>query len=717
MADRIRVLRRMLWLVFFSVLTVVVGNGVLLAVPQARETLFAIEDGTSLATWLHFALFCLAYLYWAFTAWFVARLMVGRCFVRDIVQPPAGFEVFAGQCARWLPRVLGLLAAVPLAVTMFALNVVFGLVMAALAAGFLGFVILRHRIAWLADPARSAGQSDYRCFEHMTPRAKGWLALLFAVSWLVFVAVWMWPVDVGRALGAPVLLLVALGAWTLFGSIVLSYWPNTHGWWTFNWVPIVLALLGSLWDNHPVAAAPPGVAPPAAGQPDWRSRRMTLEAHYVDWMGRHVPGEPVYMVAVAGGASRAAYWAGMVLGQLQDEAAAQERRFGENIFMLSSISGGSLGASAFVTALAAAPSQGVMALLDPMLGNDFLGPVVGMMLFPDFVQRFVPWLDRVHPADRSRALENAWSADWLAAAQRAGVGQPRPWWQAPIVQPYVDAPTRPLPSLLLNTVRLEDGQRMLQSNLAFDLPDAFDLLSARFDTHFLTLAGAVHNSARFPYVSPAGRVHLRESGGADAPDRRVAWGRLGDGGYHEASGGASLADVIERLQHVGLIVRDTQGRLQACPVAGRPQACTSPVVIVMLDNLPSAYGPAWRRQPDGTPRQPDPLQLEASWPLNEATAPPQGLIRAWTSNGTRAEWRLSRLAGDAPERYVELRLPLCPAKDQPSMTWHLNGSSRKLMRRVAREGCGGDAPANLADQALRANLQRLRQWIAARGES
>lgn len=706
MADRIRVLRRMVWLVLFSTLTVVLGNIVLLSVPQARETLLAIEDGTPLEMWLRFALFCGAYLYWAFTAWLVARLMVGRRFARDIVQPPAGSENFADLCARWIPRGLGLLSTVPLVVTMLAANLVFGLIMAALAAAFAAFLIWRHTVPWLRDPDRANGESAYRCFDHMSPRAQGWLALLFAVSWLVFVLVWLWPVPAGRALGAPVLLLFALGAWTLFGSMVLSYWPNTRGWWTLNWVPIVLALIGSLFDNHPVAAPPRGGTDDA---PDWRLARPPLPEHFTQWMQRHASGEPVYMVAVAGGASRAAYWAGMTLGQLHDEARRDGQRFGENVYLLSSISGGSLGAAAFTTALAAAPDRRVTELIDDMLGRDFLAPVIGMMLYPDLLQRFFPLIDHIHPADRSRGLEDAWTADWLEAAKTADVPAPCPWWQQPIVRPYLDAPQRHLPSLLLNTVRLEDGQRMLQSNLRFNLPDAYDLLAERFDTKHLTLAGAVHNSARFPYVSPAGLVRVQQPSVDGQRSLSADWGRLGDGGYHEGSGAASLADVIELLMQQRLLVRDEGGQLSACTGAG--SGCSSPLVVVVLDNQPSPFGPAWRRNADGTPRQPEPLQLEASWPLNEATVPPQGLIRAWTSNGTRAEWRLSRLAGDLPGRYVELRFPLCPVTEQPSMTWHLNKSSRELMKRAAAQGCGGPVPANLADEALRENLQRLRGWI------
>lgn len=725
------VLRFLLWMALFPLLTVLVGNAVLLAVPQARETLFALDDGPRGST-LRFGWFCLAYLYWAFTAWFCARLMYGREFPHDAT---AGWDAdqlaLADRLARWIPRVLGLAATVPLAVAMFRVSWVHGAVLSGLAAAFLAFVVLRHKLPLLRGPARRAGEGHLRYFKRLPGTAWICIALLVGVSWIVFMALWRDAVTAGRAIGSPALLLVALGGWTLFGSLVLSYWPNTHAWPTFNWLPLVLFAAFSELDNHPVADARHAVSPP-----DWRDSRVGLTEHYVAWMKRHRAGEPVYFVAVAGGASRAAFWGGMALGQLEDHARAQGRRFAENVFMLSGISGGSLGAAAFVSVVAAEPREAVVTQqLEAMLERDHLAPVVGALLFPDLAQRFLPVFDRVHATDRSLALEGAWIADWRALAGRrdAVAG----WWAGPLTAPRDDS--RNLPSIVLNTVRLEDGQRMLQSNLRFDLPDAFDLLDARFDTRHLTLAGAVHNSARFPYVSPAGAVRmaaaassaaaapgaLAASGGAGPPPQRERratpplWGHLGDGGYHEGSGAATLADIVDQLIGRGLVRRDAAGTLRACCASaderGVAGACPNPVVLVMLDNQPEADSAHWRRGIDGRPLPPDPGRLQRDWPLPEVSSPPLGLVRAWTSNSVRAEWRLSRLAGDDPRHYVELRLPRCPGRRQPSMNWQLDDDSRQLMKRAAAGGCPSPEAVNLADASLRANLARLKEWIAIEG--
>ena len=708
MIETFQVLRFLLWMALFPLLTVLVGNGVLLGVAQAREALFALDDVAGTST-LRLALFFVAYLYWALAAWLCARLMYGRRFPHDPTDGwSAAQQELGNRLARWLPRGLGLVATVPLAVAMFRIDKRYGLALSVLAAGFLAFVVWRHRLPLLGDPGRQPKGSHLRYFDHMAPAARTCVATMVGLSWLLFVLLWWKPVEVGRAVGSPALLLVALGGWTLFGSLALSYWPNAHRWPTLNWLPPLALLVFSSFDNHPVAGTRRDADQSATPSTDWRPQRPLLVDHYRRWISAQRAGEPVYFVAVAGGASRAAFWGGMVLGQLEDQARGKSQRFADNIFMISGISGGSLGTAAFVSMLAAQPTgPDLTPKLEAWLGQDFLAPVLGAMLFPDLAQRFLPVFDALHPTDRSLALEKAWSKGWRAAA---GSPPQADWWDGPLVAPYGDR-TRRLPSMVLNTVRLEDGQRMLQSDLRFALPDAFDLLDDRFDTQHLTLAGAVHNSARFPYISPAGRVSLP----ADGIHKRAPWGSLGDGGYHEGSGAATLADVIELLMREKLIVSDGPRGLRACSAASPAgEACPHPVVVLMLDNQPEAYGPNWRRGIDGRPLEPDPLRLQAGWPLPEFSAPPLGLLRAWTSHSVRAEWRLARLAGDDPRRYVELRLPACPRQRPPSMNWQLADDSRERMKTAARVGCGGKQPANLADASLRANRGRLVDWIEGR---
>src|SRR5262249_21520303 len=104
------------------------------------------------------------------------------------------------------------------------------------------------------------------------------------------------------------------------------------------------------------------------------------------------------------------------------------------------------------------------------------------------------------------------------------------------------------PALLLNATHVHTGQRLLRApfcwpnELAEDpandhLPqvtDLTDLLKAD-----VRLATAAHDSARFAFVSPAGR--LLSSEGRD-------FGHVVDGGYFENSGAATLKDVLLALE-------------------------------------------------------------------------------------------------------------------------------------------------------------------------
>lgn len=708
-AERVLILRRLLALTLFSTATLVIGNIVVLGLPQAREVLFSLDDHDG-ASWRLFGWLVFAHLYWATTAWFVARLLIGRRFPIEFVEVPhvnpSGpdkHDSFTEFCARWIPRVLGLLATLPFSITMIGVHPLFGSILTALGLAFLAFVWSRRYFDKLIKNKQLPGLVDepivkighatrrgvhYAYFDTLGSKGTCTLLILFLISFLTLGLLWAYPIGFGRCVGAPALLLIALGSWTLMGGMVLSYLPRTRNLPTLNWVPLVLFLVAAGVDNHPVAR--PANAGLGSKLSDWRADRPGMNEQFTKWMGRHTPGEPVYMVVIAGGASRAAYWGAVAMAQVEDAARLingqkDKRRFASNIFMISGISGGSLGAAAFVTALAATPPEQatLTTTLETYLGKDFLSPTLGMMLYPDLVQRFIP--AALPRTDRSYALERAWIDDWKVA----GLATAADWWSDNLTAPYRAAPDRNLPSMVLNTVRLEDGRRILQSNLKFELPDAFDLLANGFETCDLTLAGAVHNSARFPYVSPAGQVRVTRSkkeaeqgesaqGCPPAEQGRKpwVWGHLGDGGYHEVSGAATLADVIETLRDKGLLLKTDQG-LMACNFEKK---CVSPVVIVVLDNAPVTEGPAWRRTADGKPREIDQQQLANSFPLSEITSPPLGLVYGWQSNSERAERRLQRLAGPAPEHYVELRFPLHPGVRRPSMNWVLDQESRWLLK-------------------------------------
>ena len=116
------------------------------------------------------------------------------------------------------------------------------------------------------------------------------------------------------------------------------------------------------------------------------------------------PGKihPLFIVATEGGGIRAAYWTATVLGELQDK----NPTFASHVFAISGVSGGSLGALVFDALLAEPNPEKFKGKARDILGQDFLSPALASMLYPDFVQRFLPF--PVPHFDRARALEMGW---------------------------------------------------------------------------------------------------------------------------------------------------------------------------------------------------------------------------------------------------------------------------------------------------------------------
>ncbi|MFO1319432.1 MAG: hypothetical protein U1F52_07445 [Burkholderiales bacterium] len=602
------------------------------------------------------------------------------------------------------------------------------------------------------DPARP-GQpvplpgEQFAHFDGLTRRGSGVAAWLFVPSFGMLALLWAGEECVARHVGAAAILLTALASWTLFGGLLLTYLPKARlGMPAFTWIPaLCVVAFARCNDNHGVAVR--GVA--RSQRAATASDRPLLQTHFAAWIKRTgspssgTPDQdPVFVVAVTGGASRAAHWGGVTLARLEYETRIgrastdsvtrsaelpSPRGFGERIYVISGVSGGSVGAAAYVSALADNPGRAggpcILEQTAAFTGQDHASPLLALMLFPDLIQRFLPW-PVLASADRSLGLERTWEQDWVqsrkASTSCESVRPSRPnEWEQEIADLYdaglatgVPAPGDcgagqrcDLPSLILNTATIEHGARVLQSNLRIPSASALDLLAPPLVTAGLRLSGAVHNSARFPYASPAGTVRMRatssEAAATSATDTRgPVWGHVVDGGYFEASGAESLVDVLtllerdDKLHRVGRRLETTTGR---------------PVVAIVVDNTPSAEAD-WLCRPD-RPAEPDAAVRRPAGTapnLLEVFGPPLGLFEARGGRGRDAEVRLRDRVGGCGPQFIELRLPRYLVQTQPAMTWGLNGTSRQLM---AAATLARTSPCTVADRYLLDNLRALRHWL------
>ena len=513
----------------------------------ARLEAFAKELAVRLpdeSIW-HAIAFHICVFIWAFECWFWARVLLQLLFSHDRERHVDGqmLSHWQRKCVEHVPRILALLAyAVPV-LALIAARTFLHAVIAALA-GILFYTVLVLR-RWAAKKVRehttnekvrkfidAQGQPYARLRD--LPAAWMWILIggvILGAMCTAFVVID--PVTFGWTLGAAAVpfigfaLIVPIGSLAVYLShlLVARDRPRANRSLPAVTIMVVWAVVGGLLaDNHILRTVPnstPRRTPFDKAVRDWHVSAKTAS-------GQEEP--PLVIVSAAGGGLRAAYWTATVLGALQDA----DSNFGKYVFAISGVSGGSLGATVFVTLLgqpvALVPTTKDCPLLEgkrlsvecagqQVLAQDFPAPAAAGLLFPDLLHNFLPVFGTGH--DRAAALEKGWERAWERAGFDSGI-----WAKRSFTQLWPDAKT-PLPALLLNGVHVATGKRIITSNLStVDIPiaDAYDVFEDMLKVD-IPVSTAAHNSARFTYVSPAGTLLEQGSG--------VNHGRIVDGGYFE----------------------------------------------------------------------------------------------------------------------------------------------------------------------------------------
>jgi hypothetical protein len=556
--SRLRDLGVVLMVCRFSVLTLAVGIVFLVFVPQGQDVLRRLAGGSA----LQWAAFFLAVLLWALGSWYWARALLAFQF-RD--WPPAPDSSDPGRLAwirsghKWVPRVVGVLSILSVTVALLAASVPLYLAPAEFVnakleqqrlwwaaaisfgsgAGFVLFVHYRRRwfARFFAEPDRGAPPvGAYRVVAEL-PRATRLVLLAsiaFAAVCLLGFSIRPLNLVLAPLLGAASILLLAAAAWAPVGS-ALTFVGNKERF------PVLIALgalvvaFSLLNDNHPVRVLPnTASSPPLAGSVREHATRWLDERRRPDAPASPRAADartPLFIVAAEGGGIRAAYWTSVVLAGIQDRHPA----FASQLFAISGVSGGSLGGTVFAALTAEQQASGAPCPAAPgpdarrfvgcvreILSQDFLAPTFATMLYPDLVQRFLPF--SIEYFDRGRTLEESWEHAWRRAVRNGR-------FAAPFGALWEGRSAPRVPALVLNGASVEEGRRLLTSNLPVsgsEFPDAADLRAELNGA--LRLSTAVNNSARFTYISPAGRFKR---------GRHVV-----DGGYFENSGALTAGEIL-----------------------------------------------------------------------------------------------------------------------------------------------------------------------------
>jgi hypothetical protein len=272
-----------------------------------------------------------------------------------------------------------------------------------------------------------------------------------------------------------------------------------------RYAPVLTGLLllmgggASIMSLHSLRAADPGAPGP--------DRRASLAVFFQSWARTCAQGDaktPVrpIIVAVSGGASRAGLWAAKVLDSV-DVTLNRTHAQNAGIFAVSSVSGGSLGAAAYVSMRAGQKPDGgcSLAMLDGQAQHardvavteamraDALGPALAGMLLGDAPRALAAYLawpvvkadewwtkERVvlRGNDRAEALERAFERNWLdngiVPIMALGAGEPVAF-NRPYLSLFYDGAMEPrgdVPLWLANGTDLDTGDRLLTAPFKVD---------------------------------------------------------------------------------------------------------------------------------------------------------------------------------------------------------------------------------------------------------
>ncbi len=246
-------------------------------------------------------------------------------------------------------------------------------------------------------------------------------------------------------------------------------------------------------------------------------------------------GDEPYAIIVAanGGGIQSSAWAAQVLTGLQKEFGDA---IGRHIRLISSVSGGSVGAMYFTngyTPNGPPADEELDKILDSAMRSS-LNDVAWGLVYPDFWRTFFPFFgDTV--VNRGWALEEAWKKNCDTANCDLSKGLAE--WRAGVKQGW-------RPANIFNATISDTGQRFTMATT--DLPKSSQTTGSQsfieaYEGKDLAVVTAARLSATFPYVTPAAR--------ADIPEVTF---HVVDGGYYDNYGMSSLAEWLDyALQNAG----------------------------------------------------------------------------------------------------------------------------------------------------------------------
>lgn len=329
----------------------------------------------------------------------------------------------------------------------------------------------------------------------------------------------------------------------------------------------------------------------------------SLNVYTAKWINSRLPeidsfnknfGEPypVFLVNAYGGGIRAAAWTALTVSYLDSLAIAKgsKQDFQHFVFSYSGASGGTIGASVLCATRFKYNSEGkrnlTPAAWSSWFKNDFLTPVLIGLLGRDiwFSSFSIPWFN-----DRAYLQEFTWE-DHLQKELSVEYNRDfYSYWYAPANSSY------DLPLLFSNTYDIDGGLKGIVAPVklnALNFPGSVFVNNLIDSSHNLKLSSAAFLSARFPFISPTGKVD--------------DYHHFMDGGFKENSGAETSRQILAVLDNVIKTIPSLKDKIQ----------------LQML-SLPNSVNES--------------DTLEKAKNVSELTAPLTALMNNWIGNTKKAD--------------------------------------------------------------------------------
>ena len=296
------------------------------------------------------------------------------------------------------------------------------------------------------------------------------------------------------------------------------------------------------FDHQPVTGAEASSGQRCALTPTLATQRWAERNATAAPAADGAPRPTLVVVAASGGGITASLWSARVLAGLVNDPRLGEA-MGRSIGLVSSASGGGVGAMHFVNAYhrEGAPASAQLAAVVEAAGASSLNETGFALAYDDFLRLLVPSALAGGLRDRGQALERSWS-------RRLGSREPRSSsptlasWRLGVAEGW-------RPTQIFNATIAETGERLVLSPVAFPMaacargssatPWRARSLDELYQASDLSVVTAARLSATFPWITPQSR--------ADTQSPHIPGYHLADGGYYDNFG---VVSAIEWLSQV-----------------------------------------------------------------------------------------------------------------------------------------------------------------------